>query len=151
MACRGALPSGGRGHGPPEWCCPAGPGGWVTPGLCAAPEIPALGGRGARPRAEPTHPPPPPWCQVGAPRGGGGWREGEGRGLAEEVLVVLVGVKLQAQFEVVSLGLGTFALPRQAPQGRLLHGEEGSQGREEAGWRCTRRERQQGPSRAAGG
>ena len=94
---------GGRGHGPPEWRCLAGPAGRVAPGLCAAPEIRAQGGRGARPRAEP---PPPPWCQVGAlGRGGGRGLEGEGRRggaerLAEEVLVVLVGVEPQAQIEV---------------------------------------------------
>ena len=42
-------------------------------------------------------PPPPPWCQVGAQGGGGGGRgRGGGGRLAEEVLVVLVGVKLQA-------------------------------------------------------
>ena len=95
--CRGGGGGGGRGrgHGPLKWRGPAGPGGWVAPGLCAAPEIPALGGRGARPRAEPT-PPPPPRCRVGAWGGGGrgGWREGGGGGrLAEEVLVVLVDVK----------------------------------------------------------
>ena len=115
----------------------------------AAPEIPALGGRGARPRAEPP-PPPPPMVPSRGPGGGGGRRGAGGRGgggarLAEEVLVVLVGVKLQAQVEIVSLGLGTFAFPGQVPRGRLLRGEEGPQGREEAGWRRARRERQQGP------
>ena len=29
----GGLPPGGRGHGPPEWRCLAGPGGRVAPGL----------------------------------------------------------------------------------------------------------------------
>ena len=67
---------GGRGHGPPEWRCPAGPGGRVAPELCAAPEIPAQGGRGARPRAEPT--PPPPGARSG-PLGGGGGVGGRGR------------------------------------------------------------------------
>ena len=108
---------GGRGHGPPEWRCPAGPSGWVAPGLCAAPEIPALGGRNARPRAELTPPPP-----VAATRRGA---RGRGEGLAEEVLVILVSVKLQAQVEIDSLGLGIIALLRQVPRGRLLHGEEG--------------------------
>ena len=141
----GGCRPGGRGHGPPVWCRLAGPGGRVAPGLCAAPEIKALGGRGARPRAEPP-PPPPPGAMTGPLGGGGGWREREGGGrLAEEVLDVLVGVELQAQIEIACLGLGTVTLPRQVPRGRLLHGEEGPQGREEAGWCRARRERQQGP------
>ena len=66
--------------------------------------------------------------------GGGGSREREeGARLAEEILVVLVGVELQAQIEVARPRLGTVALPRLVPRGRLLHGEEGPQGREEAG------------------
>ena len=52
-------PGGGRGHGPPEWRRRAVPGGWVAPALRVALEIRALGGRGARPRDEPTPPPPP--------------------------------------------------------------------------------------------
>ena len=70
--------SGGRGHGPPELRRPAGPSGRVAPGLCTAPEIPAQGGRGARPRAELT-PPPPPGARSGAL--GGGWREREVSGV----------------------------------------------------------------------
>ena len=82
---------GGRGHGPPEWRCPVGPGGWVAPGLCAAPGIPALGGRGARPWAEPTGSPPP--GTKSGPGGGGGGEGAGGRGeggggLAEEVLTL---------------------------------------------------------------
>ena len=68
---------GGRGHGPPEVRHPAGPDGWVAPGLCAAPKIPALGGRGARPRAKPAA---PPWCPVQAPGGGRGGLGLEGGG-----------------------------------------------------------------------
>ena len=81
------------------------------------------------------------------PLGGGGVGERGRRGgrLAEEVLVVLVGVGLEAPIEVTRLGLGTVTLPRLAPRERLLHGAEGPQGREEAGWRRACRERQQGP------
>ena len=68
---------GGRGHGPPEVRRPVGPGGWVALGPCAAPEIPALGGRGARPRAKPAA---PPRCPVWAPKGAaGGLGQGGGR------------------------------------------------------------------------
>ena len=61
-----------------------------------------------------SRPPPPPWCQVEAPAGGGGARRGRegGSRLANEVLVVLGGVKLQAQIEITCLGLGTVTLPR---------------------------------------
>ena len=52
---------------------------------------------------------------------------------------------LQAQIEIASLELGTVSLPRQVPRRRLLHGEEGPQGRLEAGRRRARWERQQGP------
>ena len=51
---------GGQGHGSPELRQPAGPGGRVALGLCAAPEVPAQSGRGARLRAEPTGPPSVP-------------------------------------------------------------------------------------------
>ena len=47
----GAPPLREPGHGPPEWRRPAGPGRQVALGLCTAPEIPASGGRGARPLA----------------------------------------------------------------------------------------------------
>ena len=98
----GGCRPGGHGNGLPQWRCATGPGGGAAPGLCTAPEIPAQGGRGARPRDEPT--PPPPWCQDGTLRwgGGGGGAGGRGRGwggggrLAHEVLVVLVGVEVQA-------------------------------------------------------
>ena len=52
-------------------------GSWVAPGLCAAPEIPALGGRGARRWGEPM--PPPPSGARSGPWGGGGVG-GTGRG-----------------------------------------------------------------------
>ena len=93
--CAGARFSPGRrGHGLPEWRYPAGPGGWVAPGLCAAPEIPALGGGvpgcGLSQRAPPSMP-------VGTwGGGGGGRREGGGGRLGEEVLGVLVDVELLA-------------------------------------------------------
>ena len=67
--------------------------------------------------------------------GGGGGGKGGGGRLAEEVLVFLVNFELQAQVGVASLGLGTRALLRQVLLGRRLHGEEGKQGLEEAGWR----------------
>ena len=139
---------GGRGHGPAEWHSPACPSGRVAPGLCAAPEIPAQGGRGARPRAAPTC--TPLGARSGPPGGGGGGAGGRGRRggggrLAEEVPIVLVGVELHTQIEVTCSGLGTVALRWLIPRGRLLHGEEGPQGREEAGWRRACRERQQGP------
>ena len=136
--------SGGRGHGPPELRRHAGSGGPVALGLCTAREIPAQGGRGARPRSKPTPPPP---AVPGWPRPEGvGWREREERGqLAEEVLVVLVGVEFQARVEVARPRIGTVVRPQLVPRGPLLHREGGPQGREEAGWRRARRERQQGP------
>ena len=134
MAKRGGLcgggvlcRQGGQGHGPPEWRHPVGPGGWVAPGLCAAPEIPAQGGRGARPRAKPAGSPAVP-CRGSRGGGGAGWRGRRGGRLAEEVLVVFVGVEFQAQIEVARPRLGTVALPRLVPRGCLLHGEEGPQG-----------------------
>ena len=60
----------GRGHGPPELRRPAGPSGRVAPGLCTAPEIPARGGRGARPRVK----------RAGPTRCAGRGLEGEGGG-----------------------------------------------------------------------
>ena len=65
--------------------------------------------------------------------------------MAEEVLVVLVSVEFHAQVEVARPLLGLVERLRLFLQGRFLHGEEGSQGREEAGRRGTRWERQQGP------
>ena len=93
-----------------------------------------------------SRPPPPSLCQVGALGGGFGEEREEGGGgrLAREVVVVLVGVEHQAHIEVTCLGLGAVALPRLVPRGRLLHGEEGPQGCEEAR-RRDRRDRQQGP------
>ena len=132
-----AAARGGRGHGPPEVRRLAGPGGRVAPGLCTAPEIAAQGGRGARPRAKPAGPPAVPGR--GPPPRGGGWREREeGGGLAEAVLVVLVGVEFEVQVEVARPRLGTVVRPWLVPRGGLLHGGEGSHGRDEAGWRRTR-------------
>ena len=82
---------GGRGHGSPELRRPFGPGGRVALGLCTAPEIPALSGRGAQPRAKPAG----PSAGGGGAGAGGRGRRGVGQ-LAEEVLVVLVGVEFQA-------------------------------------------------------
>ena len=66
--------SGGRDHGPQGLRRPAGPSGRVAPGLCIAPEIPSLGGKGAWPRAKPAGPPAVPGQ---GPQEGGGWRERE--------------------------------------------------------------------------
>ena len=130
---------GGRGHGPPEVRRPVGPGGWVALGPCAAPEIPAQGGMGARPPAKP--PPPPAVPCLGSRGGGGGGGRAGGRRSAEQVLVVLVCAEFQAQVEVVLLLSGLVERLRLVSRGRVLHGEEGSQGLEEAGPRYTRWER----------
>ena len=103
------------------------PGGWVAPGLRIAPGIPAWGGGGGRPQAEPTKlpPTPPRPAMPGRDRGGGGGAREEGGGgrLAEEVLIVLVDVELQAQVGATGLGLWTLDLPRQVPRGPRLHEE----------------------------
>ena len=85
---------------------------------------------------------PPPVAGSGPGGKGAGGGKGGGR-LAVEVLVVLVDVEFLAHVEVASLGLRTIAIPRRVPWGRRLHREERLQGRDEAGRRRARRERQQ--------
>ena len=71
---------------------------------------------------------------------GGGWR------LAEEVLVVLVGVEFQAQVEVAHPWLGLVVRLRLVLRGRLLLGEEGSKAARRPGGVAPAGNASRGPS-----
>ena len=83
------------------------PAGAAPPGLLAAGLLPRGGGapEGGPPLGARSGP-------LGGGEGAGGRGRRRGGGLAEKVLVVLLGVELRAQIEVTCPGLGTVALPR---------------------------------------